>query len=322
LALSFGFTFGVDARQDRVQVNTSVSAPVYQDWQDGQRQRTIPVKIYMPKIGSAPYPVVIFSHGLGGSREAAVYLGDYWSAHGYLCLFIQHPGSDSSVWQGASGGGKQAILSSLKTAANGLNLIARAQDVKFVLDQLGQKNRGDALLGGKLDLNRIALSGHSFGAGTTLAVAGQSFGLAGRSVDVKDDRIKAAIYLCPPVMGMAKTDPAQAFGNIQIPGLLLTGTEDNSPINDTKAEDRRIPFDGMKSTHQYLANFVGADHATFGGRSFRAAKAGDDKFHEMIEELTTKFLDATLKGDAAAWRWLDGGGAKAYLGDSAAYERK
>jgi predicted dienelactone hydrolase len=300
----------------------SSSAIVYQDWQDAQRRRSLPIKIYMPKGGTAPYPVVIFSHGLGGSREAAVYLGNYWSEHGYFCIFIQHPGSDTGVWQPAIAGGREAIMQRMKSAANGQNLVDRAKDIKFVLDELERRNQKDPAFKNHLDLEKIALAGHSFGAGTTLAIAGQTFGSAGRNLDIKDNRVKAAIYLCPPVADAAKSAPEQIYGSIQIPGLLLTGTEDNSPIRDTKAADRRIPFDGMKYPHQYLVNFIGADHATFGGRSFRAAKDSDEKYHEMIEEVTTKFLDATLKGDASAWRWLDAGGITNYLDKRAIFERK
>jgi predicted dienelactone hydrolase len=308
------------ARTDRAEASSSSPGIVYQDWQDAKRGRDIPIKIYLPKSGSAPYPVVIFSHGLGGSREAAVYLGEYWSQHGYLGVFVQHPGSDTGVLQGSMGQGRQALIERMQSAANAKNLIERVQDIKFALDELERRNQSDPVLKNQLDLGKVALAGHSFGAGTTLAIAGQNYGEAGKNLETKDKRVKAAIYLCPPVIN--KSAPDQTYGNIQIPGLLVTGTEDNSAIRDTKAEDRRIPFDGMKSPHQYLVNFVGADHGTFGGRSFRAPKDGDEKFHEMTDKVTTEFLDATLKGDASAWHWLDSAEVTNYLGKTAMFERK
>jgi len=304
---------------EAVGTDTSSSKIIYQEWHDSQRGRDIPIKIYLPKNISAPQPVVIFSHGLGGSREAAVYLGDYWSQHGYVGIFVQHPGSDTAVWQSARAEGKEAMMQRMKEAANGRNLVDRAADIKFVLNELEKRNQTDPDLKNHMDLGKVALAGHSFGAGTTLAIAGENFGEAHRNI--KDNRVKAAIYLCPPV-GAGKIAPEQTYGSIEIPGLLLTGTEDNSPIGTTTAADRRIPFDGIKAPHQYLVNFIGADHAVFGGRSFRAAKEGDERFHEMIEELTTKFLEATLKGDAAAWKWLDSTEASAYLGKAATMERK
>jgi len=291
---------------------------VYQSWKDPKRDRTIPVKIYLPTTGKGPFPVVIFSHGLGGSVEAAVYLGEYWSSHGYFCVFVQHEGSDTGVWAPAVGEGREAILQRMREAANGKNLVDRAADIKFVLDELARRDREDPEFKGQMRLDKIALAGHSFGAGTTLSIAGQNYG----GKNMRDDRVKAAIYLCPPVTGQGKTQGEATYGTIKIPGMLLTGTEDNSPIRDTKAEDRRIPFDGMRAPHQFLINFIGANHATFGGSSVRQAREGDDKFHEMIQVVTTKFLDANLRDDSAAWNWLDGSGITSFLGKAAMFEKK
>ncbi|MCH5372660.1 MAG: acetylhydrolase, partial [Planctomycetes bacterium] len=46
-------------------------------WIDATRGREVPVRIYAPdrKHGNGPFPVVVFSHGGGESREAFTYLG-------------------------------------------------------------------------------------------------------------------------------------------------------------------------------------------------------------------------------------------------------
>ena len=59
---------------------------------DAVRKRAIPILVYLPPKKS-PAPVVIFSHGLGGSCKGSAYLGKHWSARGYLVIFVQHPGS-------------------------------------------------------------------------------------------------------------------------------------------------------------------------------------------------------------------------------------
>jgi predicted dienelactone hydrolase len=65
---------------------------------DAKRSRDIPIRIYLPGR-AAPSPVVIFSHGLGGTRAGSEYLGDHWAQRGYVVVFVQHPGSDDSVWK-------------------------------------------------------------------------------------------------------------------------------------------------------------------------------------------------------------------------------
>jgi hypothetical protein len=53
---------------------------------DTARQRDIPLRIYLPQSQSEA-PVVMFSHGLGGSRENNRYLGVHWAARGYVAVF-------------------------------------------------------------------------------------------------------------------------------------------------------------------------------------------------------------------------------------------
>ena len=65
---------------------------------DAARNRDIPLRVYLP-TNTAPAPVVLFSHGLGGSRTGSVFLGEHWAARGYVAVFLQHPGSDDSVWK-------------------------------------------------------------------------------------------------------------------------------------------------------------------------------------------------------------------------------
>jgi predicted dienelactone hydrolase len=65
---------------------------------DAQRNRDLPIRVYLPGQ-TKPAPVVLFGHGLGGSRENNPYRGKHGSARGYVVVFVQHPGSDESVWK-------------------------------------------------------------------------------------------------------------------------------------------------------------------------------------------------------------------------------
>ncbi|OYW19793.1 MAG: hypothetical protein B7Z55_08235, partial [Planctomycetales bacterium 12-60-4] len=65
---------------------------------DTDRVREIPLRVYLP-TATDPAAVILFSHGLGGSRENNPYLGSHWSARGYVVVFLQHAGSDETVWK-------------------------------------------------------------------------------------------------------------------------------------------------------------------------------------------------------------------------------
>ena len=66
------------------------------DWLDIGRQRAVPARLYLPVTASAlrPVPLIVFSHGIGGSRNGYSYLGRFWSSQGYASLHLQHVGSD------------------------------------------------------------------------------------------------------------------------------------------------------------------------------------------------------------------------------------
>ena len=51
------------------------------DWFDSQRQRKVPAKLYLPadKRIAGSVPLVVFSHGIGGSRDGYSYLGHYFA---------------------------------------------------------------------------------------------------------------------------------------------------------------------------------------------------------------------------------------------------
>jgi predicted dienelactone hydrolase len=142
------------------------------DWKDKVRSdREVPVRLYYSKESKGPCPVILWSHGLGGNRDAYGYLGNFWASHGYIVVHSQHRGSDSAVLRE---GGMQA----LRTAGNARNAIDRPKDITFILDQLTELNEKDGPLQGKLDLNQVGIGGHSFGAQTTLLTGGQLLGPA------------------------------------------------------------------------------------------------------------------------------------------------
>jgi hypothetical protein len=69
-----------------------------------------------------------------------------------------------------------------------------AQSAGLELFEVEYADRDGNSLSGRLDMKRIGMSGHSFGAVTTQAVSGQRFV---RGTDLSDSRIKAAVLIDP-----------------------------------------------------------------------------------------------------------------------------
>lgn len=291
------------------------------DWFDQKRNRKIPVKFYFPKQANGPFPVIIFSHGLGGSRDGYSYLGRHWAEHGYVALYLQHAGTDIEVWQNIPPGEVMDALR--KAASHSGNAAARVVDVTFALDQLETVNKEPGSLHGLMDLERIGMAGHSFGAMTTLAIAGQVFFTpTGVLLSAPDPRVKAALPMSSPVPKNKDHWPV-AFSRISIPCLHMTGTDDVMPIGESKAADRRVPFECSKQADNYLITFAGGDHMVFVGLTRNAGQAERDAIIQgLIKTSSVAFWDAFLKGNPAAKTWLADGAFTKEMGAAGTFEKK
>jgi predicted dienelactone hydrolase len=285
------------------------------EWTDTARSsRVVPYKIYLPNT-QTPSPIVIFSHGLGGNRDGAEYLLAYLAEHGYVAVAVQHAGSDTpAVFSGGT-----FNQSGVRNATSASAAADRFRDIPFALDMLEAMNANDARLKGRMDMSRIGMSGHSYGAITTMALSGQGFGPAGR-MSFDDARIKASIVYSPskPRQG----DPAQVLAGIRIPMFHMTGTNDQNPLDPSEpASSRQIPYRNLTGADKYLLVFNGGDHMIFSGRSFQGGpRPNDPRLHAWIQKASLAFWDAYLKGNADAKTYLTGGKFKTELGAEGTFE--
>jgi len=282
---------------------------------DEKRAREIPIRVYLPR-DKTPAPVVFFSHGLGGTRAMGGYLGNHWAARGYVAIFLQHPGSDDSVWKDKPLGER---IAAMKKAANLDNLLLRVQDVPAVLDQLEVWNKQSGQpLSGRLDLKRVGMSGHSFGAVTTQYVSGQSPPL-GKSFT--DPRIKAAVIMSPS--GPRRGDPKQSFGAVKTPWLLLTGTKDTAVITDISVEDRLAVFPALPAGGKYELVLDKAEHSAFTDRPLPGdVEKRNPNHHRAILAISTAFWDAYLRDSTEAKNWLDSDRVRSVLDKEDRWQRK
>ena len=284
---------------------------------DEARQRDIPLRVYLP-ASNAPAPVVLFSHGLGGSGREYAYLGEHWASRGYVAVLLQHRGSDTSVWEDKPADER---LAAMREAASLSNFLLRVKDVSVVLDRLEYLNkaRGEAL-SGRLDLGHVGMAGHSFGAITTQAVSGQSTGLD--KISFVDPRIKAAVIMSPS--SPARIEPDRSFGSVKTPWMLMTGTHDLVPaLGTTSMATRLAVFPALPPGGKYELMLFDAEHSVFTDRPLPGdSKPRNPNHHRAILALSTAFWDAYLRDEGVARAWLDGDGPKEVIGKNDRWQRK
>jgi predicted dienelactone hydrolase len=300
LVLALAFTAVAETNgYDPLAVSAAAPKIVDLTVHDAARNRDIPVRVYLP-TNTTPVPVILFSHGLGGNREGSKFMGEHWAARGYVAVFLQHPGSDDSVWKGKP---ISDMMPDMDRAASLENFLLRVQDVPAVLNQLEIWNaQTNSPLAGRMNLKKVGMSGHSFGAVTTEAVSGESLALTGQ--EFTDARITAAIAFSPssPKTGGA----AQAFGAVKIPWMLMTGTKDVAPIGNQDVKSRLAVYPNLKLAPKYEVVLNNAEHSVFTDRALPGDREPrNPNHHRVILALSTAFWDAYLRDDAAALEWLN-----------------
>jgi hypothetical protein len=266
------------------------------DWHDAARDRTVPVRLYLPdrpdpSAGSGasalpePLPLVVFSHGLGGSRAGYSHLGRHWAAQGFASLHLQHAGSDRELWRSS---GTFERMQALRAAASAENAMARARDVSFALDRL----LADPDLGAGIDRRRIAIAGHSYGANTALLVAGARFDADGLPTTLRDERIRAAVLMSAPPFP-SDFDSRRVLAGVTIPTLHLTTVDDviRVPGHWSVAQDRIDLYESLPATSKWLAVFGFGSHSVF---TDRGVDPRGQAVKRAARDLSTAFLRGVL----------------------------
>jgi predicted dienelactone hydrolase len=288
---------------------------------DGKRRKDLHVRIFYPKqLGK--YPVIVFSHGAGGSQTCCDALTRHWASYGYVTL---QPTHDDSVEQRRGAGEEdvrftQAVGDALKTPAL---WESRPRDISFVIDSLATLEGRIPQAAGRLDLERIGVGGHSMGSYTSEAIAGATVDLPGRpGTSFADARVKAVLCLSPQGPGQLGLSE-RSFDAISVPYLGITGTLDTLGPMATPAW-HKIPFDRSPPGEKYEVLIRGANHMSFITASTlapsRAAQA--DSILDYTNAASLAFWDAYLKNNSAARRYLQADGLETASQGAAKVERR
>jgi len=192
------------------------------------------------ELPAAPgaFPLVVYSHGRGGTRFIASCFTEVLASHGVVVAAADHSGDTAfDVFLGTAVDERE-------------NLELRPRDVSAVLDAVLAGDGDHGWLDGHVDAARIGIAGHSFGGATGLALAG------GTPSSLADVRVRA-------VVGMAAyTRPLsdETLSAVDVPTMLVSGTSDAStPI----ALDTERPWALVPGRPLLRVDLARAGHQSF-----------------------------------------------------------
>lgn len=261
------------------------------DGHDAARDREVPVRLYLPAL-PRPVPLVLFSHGIGGSRFGYSWFGRHMAEQGIASLHVQHVGSDRQLWSGSALG----LVGRLQAAAQEKEAVARVHDLRFALDSLLA-----GPLAARIDAKRLLAAGHSYGANTTLLATGARVPREGGALQLRDERLRAAIVMsAPPFYG--EGDPRPILQHVQVPSLHVTCTDDviRIPGYWSGAQDRIEVFEATGSARKWLAVYEGGSHSMFTDRRNTGGATLNPQVKAATQALALAFVRQVFEGEAAA----------------------
>jgi len=272
------------------------------------------LRIYHPE-GAGPFPVVIFSHGAGGSKDGYEYFGEFMAAHGFVSIQPSHSGTGTALLYSGSGKPSETLETIRKAVDDPVQWEERVKDVRLVLDSL-------ATIAPEADPTRIAMAGHSYGAMTTMMLEGALVNMPGRPTRFKEPRFRAFIALSP--QGVGPAFGPRAWDGLRSPTLLFTGSRDEG-IRGQPVSWRLAVYRALPAGDKYLVNIAGATHLSFVDHELPGLQMDMGKIwiaHEAVTKASLAFLRAYLLKDVSAKKALTSGLLERQLGVAVRLEHK
>jgi predicted dienelactone hydrolase len=271
----------------------------------------------------AKFPLVILSHGTGGSAAQLAWLGTGLARAGFIAVAVDHPGNNS----------RETL-----TAEGFILWWERATDVSEVIDSM----LADSEFSPRIDTNRIAAAGFSIGGYTVMELAGATTDVSvlydqcrqhadtvichvpemknmaspeemlqavrrtsgeslARSADsFRDPRVKAVFAIAPALGETLTQDSLRA---IRVPTYVVVGAADPiAPAHDN-ADYIRSNIHGAQETvlPGGVAHYTFLDTCTAAGKAAYTTYCADrpgidrDAVHAQVAALAVTFLNRSLR---------------------------
>lgn len=282
---------GCSAAAEQQKLSTVVDRP---NNLDRSRNRNVPVTFHLPDREGVQ-PLVLVSHGAAGSRDGLFALAREISRQGYVVMCLEHVTSNLGNVRLRMRTNrirfKDAIIDSAKDMSVRKN---RPLDVRFAIDLAERLNRDDERLKGRIDLSKIAMIGHSYGAFTTMVCCGAK--PVRIDEDLAEPRIKMGIALSPQ-SGSGVFFDKESFSKMTCPFIGISGTGDKT-FDTASAEKRMDSFNLMTGGDKHYLWFHDAGHFSFSdptGSDRRIILPPDQDVTNSLKVLVPAMLNTYLR---------------------------
>lgn len=265
---------------------------------DQARGKDLPYKVSYPKADGR-YPLIVFSHGFGGNKDAFSTVSRHWAGHGYVVVQPTHAdGLGRRAGDRNAAGGRPGRLGAggLLAGLNDPNRIAdRVADLVLVLDSLAAVEKATPGLEGRIDDRRVGVGGHSFGAYTAMLIGGVTVDLGGeRGRSFRDRRVTCILPISAQGTGQQGLTEG-SWAGLTIPMMTITGTRDQG-VGGQGVDWKKEPYAFSPPGSKYLVVIDEANHLSFGG----GLGPRSSEITDVVKLTSTLFWDTFLKDSEPA----------------------
>ena len=256
---------------------------------DDIRDKDLQIRITYPEE-KGMFPVIIWSHGLGGNKDNSQPIVHHWAGHGYVCIQMNHTDSLQLTRNPGTRDWRNRPL-----------------DISFVINSLDDIEKELETLKGKMHKVTIGMGGHSFGAHTTQLVGGATTRhLAGNKHESHADERPLAFIMISP-QGTGGLLDEDSWNSFTRPAMMVTGSNDTSPTSGKPYTWRLEVFQYLPPGNKYLLFIEGAYHDFGGitGATWQGSGPENPEHVNYVKSTTIAFWDAYLKMDDSAKAYLN-----------------
>jgi predicted dienelactone hydrolase len=262
-------------------------------------RKPLELRLTAPANGNR-LPIILLSHGFGPSnyipsKDGYAPLAQFWAERGFAVIQPTHASSR---------------VGGLPAHREGAPFFwrERVDELRTVLDRLDEVEQQAGGLAGRLDRERVAAAGHSFGGHTVGLLLGAQL----KGEDFFDPRIKAGMLLAAPGRGGRDMTEENAvrfpffdvdFSKMATRNLVVCGDGDNPHFTTRGPAWHADAFHDATGTDRDLLTLHDVGHG-LGGIAGLDAKETEIEAPDVLEalrRLTLAWFQTALGVDLLAW---------------------